>query len=101
MTLTQQHYAGTTLTFANGGGVLPLSQAQQAVGLELTPSVTISMPDRLLYVDTARPYSYAGYAGRIVRMDYGPSLDSEPVLTSASVVDVHASWPNRANLSYS
>ena len=100
MTLTQQHFAATSLTFANGGGALPLTQAQAALGLELTPSVTIGAPDALLLVDTSRPYSYAGYAGRIVRLDYGESLSAEPVKTSATVADVRAAWPDRATLIY-
>lgn len=53
--------------------------------------------ERSLLVDPSRPIAYAGYANRIVRLDYATW---PPIKASAHVSDLATDWPNRASLTY-
>ena len=53
--------------------------------------------EQSIYVDASRPIAYAGYADRVVRMDYATW---PPVEATATTANVHADWPNRATLGY-
>lgn len=53
--------------------------------------------EQSIYVDASRPIAYVGYSNRIVRMDYATW---PPLETTATTANVHAAWPNRADLEY-
>lgn len=53
--------------------------------------------ERSLLIDPSRPIAYAGYANRIVRLDY---ITWPPIETTTETTDLQADWVNRAFLEY-
>lgn len=62
------------------------------------PAGTSALPyGKALQADASRPVAYAGYATRILRLNY---VTWPPTITSVATANLNADWPNRAALGY-
>lgn len=61
------------------------------------PGVSALPYGKALQADASRPIAYAGYATRILRLNYATW---PPTITSVATANLNADWPNRAALGY-
>jgi hypothetical protein len=66
-------------------------------GIQGVPGTSALPYGKALQADASRPIAYAGYAARILRLNYATW---PPTITSVATANLNADWPNRAALGY-